>query len=357
MKNEFKKDGLYFTKDKKIGGVVEINDKAMIVQVEGVTYGYYLDGKIVLPEWTEDKDTYTLVKLFTKSDAGIMMNCKQKVQHLDWLQEEGGENWFYCYNQDHKIVDQDGNIISDWEEFSDGVNCWQTVVVESLKPTSLSMENYMGYLADTIAQIKAQPHYGCCVQKERYVMEEVFNSLNTNFSDYDTFCSENKAMAEFLTSLGYSQEQVSDIANGGKPKTEIQLLQAEVTEMEKDGMANANAIERFKRKIKSLHSTPTQNQNTFSLYKMRVQELSTDVIAMLDGESDYVSTGPGRGSMIFNLDTLENILSSYEEDMDDDNNDIGSDSSYQEFSALIEKVAMKGYKGLFLTNGGNHEKA
>lgn len=442
MKNEFKKDSLYFTKDKKIGKILSINDKAMLVQVEGVTYGYYLDGKIVLPQDVEDKDSYSLLKLFTKRDAEIMMNCGQKVQHLDWLKEEGGKKWFYCFNQDHKIVNEDGNIIFGWKEYVDGDDCWQVF------DNSLSMEDYMGYLTDTIAQIKALSHYGCCDQKEKYVMEEVFNSLNTNFSDYDTFCSENKAMAEFLTSLGYSQEQVTDIANGGKPKTEIQLLQAEVAEMEKDGMANINAIERFNRKIESLqnHSVitveamgeisskskqcamddiyssfpedmgteelwetimtndefnhddlvicekyeccsidiireqldiissvyekyaleiinlvkpslkPIQTQNILLLYKTSVQELSEDVVVMLDGESDYVAIGLGRGSMIFDLDTLKTILSSYEEDMgDEEAPDIGSDSSYLEFSALIEKVAMNGCKGLFLTNGGNHE--
>lgn len=59
---------------------------------------------------------------------------------------------------------------------------------------------------------------------------------------------ENKSMAEFLESLGYSQEQISHIANGGCPKSEIELLREEVTEMEKQPMANASAIERFKAK-------------------------------------------------------------------------------------------------------------
>ena len=308
----------------------------------------------------------------------------------------------------------------------------------------MSMDGYMESLAGDIEQIKAHPEKGCCDAVEAEVLENVLGIMNSHFSDYDMICAENKAMAEFLTSLGYSQEQVTDIANGGKPKTEIQLLQAEVAEMEKDGMANINAIERFNRKIKSLqnHSVitveamdeistkskqsamddiyssfpedmgteelwetimtndefnhddlvicekyeccsidiireqldiissvyekyaleiinlvkPIQTQNTLLLYKTSVQELSEDVIVMLDGESDYVATGLGRGSMIFDLDTLKTILSSYEEDTGDEEfPDIGSDSSYLEFSALIEKVAMNGCKGLLLTNGGNHE--
>ena len=247
-------------------------------------------------------------------------------------------------------------------------------------------------------------------------------------------------MAEFLESLGYLQEQITHIANGGNPKTEIDLLGEEVFKMEKDGMANNNAIERFNRKIKSLQNiniakvamkkietSCKQNAmddiyssfpeniktdelwdkimsddefehedlvvcelyenlglndireelqvlfnggkrlaieainmvnlpslNTLSLYKTSVQELSGDVIAMLEGECDYVSTGLGKGSMIFDLDTLKNILSSYEEDNGDENNDRGSDSSYLEFHSLVEKIIIRNCKGLFLINRGNN---
>ena len=104
-----------------------------------------------------------------------------------------------------------------------------------------------------------------------------------------------------------------------------------------------------------MKNTTTQDTNTLLLYKTSAQELSEDIIDMLDGEADYVYTGLGKGSMIFDLDTLTNILSSYEEDRGDDKNDMGSDSSYQEFSALIEKVAMNGCKGLLLVLGDNHE--
>lgn len=313
------------------------------------------------------------------------------------------------------------------------------------KTVKISMESYLDVLSLTIQTEKIMNKGS---NRSLRLLENVEKQLSAHFGDYDTFCSENKAMAEFLTSLGYSQDQVTDIANGGKPKTEIQLLQAEVAEMEKDGMANINAIERFNKKIKSLqnHSVitveamdeistkskqsamddiyssfpedmgtdelwetimtndefnhddlvicekyeccsidiireqlnilfsghkkyaleiinlakpslkPIQDQNTLLLYKTSVQELSEDVIVMLDGESDYVATGLGRGSMIFDLDTLKTILSSYEEDTgDEEAPDTGSDSSYLEFSALIEKVAMNGCKGLLLTNGDNHE--
>lgn len=306
--------------------------------------------------------------------------------------------------------------------------------------TKMSMEEYMESLANDIEQIKEHPQNGCCDGVEVEVLENVLGIINQHFGDYDTFCSENKAMAEFLESLGYLQEQITHIANGGNPKTEIDLLGEEVFKMEKDGMANNNAIERFNRKIKSLQNTDIakvamkkietsckQNAmddiyssfpeniktdelwdkimsddefehedlvvcelyenlglndireelqvlfnggkrlaieainmvnlpslNTLSLYKTSVQELSGDVIAMLEGECDYVSTGLGKGSMIFDLDTLKNILSSYEEDNGDENNDRESDSSYLEFHSLVEKIIIRNCKGLFLINRGNN---
>lgn len=304
----------------------------------------------------------------------------------------------------------------------------------------ISMEEYMESLANDIEQIKEHPQNGCCDGVEVEVLENVLGIINQHFGDYDTFCSENKAMAEFLESLGYLQEQITHIANGGNPKTEIDLLGEEVFKMEKDGMANNNAIERFNRKIKSLQNiniakvamkkietSCKQNAmddiyssfpeniktdelwdkimsddefehedlvvcelyenlglndireelqvlfnggkrlaieainvvklpslNTLSLYKTSVQELSGDVIAMLEGECDYVSTGLGKGSMIFDLDTLKNILSSYEEENGDENNDRGSDSSYLEFHNLVEKIMIRNCKGLFLINRGNN---
>lgn len=304
----------------------------------------------------------------------------------------------------------------------------------------MSMEEYMESLANDIEQIKEHPQNGCCDGVEVEVLENVLGIINQHFGDYDTFCSENKAMAEFLESLGYLQEQITHIANGGIPKTGIDLLGEEVFKMEKDGMENNNAIERFNRKIKSLQNiniakvamkkietSCKQNAmddiyssfpeniktdelwdkimsddefehedlvvcelyenlglndireelqvlfnggkrlaieainvvklpslNTLSLYKTSVQELSGDVIAMLEGECDYVSTGLGKGSMIFDLDTLKNILSSYEEDNGDENNDRGSDSSYLEFHSLVEKIIIRNCKGLFLINRGNN---
>lgn len=300
------------------------------------------------------------------------------------------------------------------------------------------MEDYMDSLANDIEQIKAHPQNGCCDGVEAEVLENVLGIMNKHFGDYDTFCSENKAMAEFLALLGYPQEQISDIANGGNPKTEIQLLKEEVFEMEKQPMANADAIARFKRKIESLQNVtipknviaeietrsrqnalmdiyanlpdretealweaimrgdgfdhedivlcekyenepheeicealevlfcgykrhaldaislfkqaikPIQTENRISLYRTSVQELSKDVIAMLDGEADYIYTGLGQGSMIFDLDTLKNTLSSCEEDSGIERGKYRSNFIYCEFNSLIEKVAMNGCSGLIL---------
>ena len=300
------------------------------------------------------------------------------------------------------------------------------------------MEDYMDSLANDIEQIKAHPQNGCCDGVEAEVLENVLGIMNKHFGDYDTFCSENKAMAEFLTLLGYPQEQISDIANGGNPKTEIQHLKEEVSEMEKQPMVNADAIARFKRKIESLQNVtipknviaeietrsrqnalmdiyanlpdretealwkaimrgdgfdhedivlcekyenepheeicevlevlfcgykrhaldaislfkqaikPIQTENRISLYRTSVQELSKDVIAMLDGEADYIYTSLGQGSMIFDLDTLKNTLSSCEEDSGIERGEYRSNFIYCEFNSLIEKVAMNGCSGLIL---------
>ena len=42
-----------------------------------------------------------------------------------------------------------------------------------------------------------------------------------DFQAHENLIAENKAMAEFLESLGFNQEQITDIANGGKPKLSI----------------------------------------------------------------------------------------------------------------------------------------
>lgn len=41
---------------------------------------------------------------------------------------------------------------------------------------------------------------------------------------YENLIDENKNMAEFLKSLGYTQEQITDIANSGKPALKVKRI-------------------------------------------------------------------------------------------------------------------------------------
>lgn len=405
MKNEFKSGYTYTTKDGRRMLCLSILDTMILMQSEdGITLEYHLDGTAMAVSGVDGKHSEHLdlvPGLFTKQDALKEMKLGNKVQHIDWLNDDNGlgKYWYYKINNKGKIVDQDGDVIDDWEEYADGPCWWQIC-----------------------------PDF--------------------DYEAHENLIYENKSMAEFLESLGYSQEQISHIANGGCPKSEIELLREEVTEMGKQPMTNASAIERFKRKIESLENAsiskefmkeiddvakkdaledvysdipceisnndlwdtimsedvleieglviseeyecchndiirkelqalcdgyksralevaktlikhsikPTRNNiNTLLFYKVSAKDLSEDTIAMLDGHADYVWTGLGKGSMFFELNTLREILDTYEEDTGDNDEDAGSDSSYKEFSLLVKLVVLNGCKGLFLANGESHE--
>lgn len=98
--------------------------------------------------------------------------------------------------------------------------------IESLRSPikHVSMEAYMDSLRSDITTINEQPENECCDAVEIKVLENVLGIMNAHFGDYDTFCSENKAMAEFLESLGYSQEQITDIANGGNASLKVKRI-------------------------------------------------------------------------------------------------------------------------------------
>lgn len=49
--------------------------------------------------------------------------------------------------------------------------------------------------------------------------------------DYDMVCSENKMFAEFLSNLGYSQEDISNIAYTGNTESALKL-EEEIEELE-----------------------------------------------------------------------------------------------------------------------------
>lgn len=84
-----------------------------------------------------------------------------------------------------------------------------------MEDKKIPMEDYISFLE---LQIQAEKAMNKDFNRALHLLVNVAKQLNTHYSDYDMFCSENKAMAEFLASAGYSQEQVTDIANGGKPK-------------------------------------------------------------------------------------------------------------------------------------------
>lgn len=82
----------------------------------------------------------------------------------------------------------------------------------------ISMEAYIDSLRDDIEAIKNQPENGCCDAVKIKVLENVLGIMNAHFSDYGFICAENKHMAEFLESLGYTQAEISDVAMcGWKP--------------------------------------------------------------------------------------------------------------------------------------------
>ena len=169
----------------------------------------------------------------------------------------------------------------------------------------MSMDGYMESLAGDIEQIKAHPENGCCDAVEAEVLENVLGIMNSHFSDYDTLSSENKAMAEFLASLGYSQEQISNIANGGNPKTEIELLREEVAEMEKQPMANASALERFKRKIESLENANIPKEAMMQIESRAKLSALEDVYSDIPSEIDTEELW--RMIMDDNLEDIEDL--------------------------------------------------
>lgn len=108
-------------------------------------------------------------KNLTKMQAHDEIKKGKKVQHVDWLDEDDGlgKYWFYRLDYNGKIVDQNGTPITDWDTFDDSENAWQ-----------------------------------------------IYHDFD--FEAHENLIAENKAMAAFLGSLGYSQEQITDIANGSK---------------------------------------------------------------------------------------------------------------------------------------------
>ncbi len=131
MKNEFKSGYTYTTKDGRRMLCLSILDTMILMQSEdGITLEYHLDGTAMAVSGVDGKHSEHLdlvPGLFTKQDALKEMKLGNKVQHIDWLNDDNGlgKYWYYKINNKGKIVDQDGDVIDDWEEYADGLCWWQ----------------------------------------------------------------------------------------------------------------------------------------------------------------------------------------------------------------------------------------
>lgn len=67
--------------------------------------------------------------------------------------------------------------------------------------------------------------------------------------DYDMICSENKMFAEFLSNLGYSQEDISNIANSGNTESILEL-EEEYEELENKYKVLYREHERLKKHLR-----------------------------------------------------------------------------------------------------------
>jgi len=115
--------------------------------------------------------------LMTKNEAQKLMQEGKKVQHIDWLKEcdDLGKYWFYRMDYNGRIVDQDGEPIVDWDDFVVGEYNWQIY-----------------------------PDF--------------------DYEAHENLIAENKAMAEYLASIGFTPEQIAKIGDGGKPSLNIDEL-------------------------------------------------------------------------------------------------------------------------------------
>jgi len=176
MKNEFKSGYTYTTKDGGPMLCLSILETMMLFQSrDGAILEYHLDGTCMATNSINGKHSSHLdlvPGLFSREDAFKEMKLGKRVQNTDWLDENGGKHWFYRLNNRGDMVDEEGDVVTDFDELSDCV-CWQ--VYDYLEPEAL-----------------------------------------------ENLCYENKNMAEFLEFLGFNNDQIVNIALAGlKPKGEM----------------------------------------------------------------------------------------------------------------------------------------
>lgn len=90
--------------------------------------------------------------------------------------------------------------------------------------------------------------------------------------DYDMICSENKMFAEFLSNLGYSQEDISNIAYTGNTES-ISKLEEEYEELEKKYKVLYIEHERLKKHLRFI-----------KYHKQRTLTNATENIVLLEKE-------------------------------------------------------------------------
>lgn len=90
--------------------------------------------------------------------------------------------------------------------------------------------------------------------------------------DYDMICSENKMFAEFLSNLGYSQEDISNIAYTGNTES-ISKLEEEYEELEKKYKVLYIEHERLKEHLRFI-----------TYHKQRTLTNASEAIVLLEKE-------------------------------------------------------------------------
>lgn len=98
--------------------------------------------------------------------------------------------------------------------------------------------------------------------------------------DYDMICSDNKMFAEFLSNLGYSQEDISNIAYTGDTES-ISKLEEEYEELEKKYKVLYIEHERLK---KHLRVIKYHNQRTLTNAAKNIVLLKKELTSLKDSK-------------------------------------------------------------------------
>lgn len=124
----------------------------------------------------------------------------------------------------------------------------------------------------------------------RYVLNKIESNGKTFYmpnDDLEMLASENKAMAEFLEKLGYSSDDISNIANGCHKNIKNFL--------------NKNLVD----------TQTTVANETSKIVKLSLKNIDEQAIKILDGNANFVSTGLNTNSWIYKKTTIEQLFEEY----------------------------------------------